>query len=232
MSSLIRLTFPLIGYFCVATVLTMGVGYGYLRHKGYLDDEKLFRIVSMLHGINLEELKEMQSEDENDVPPEEISFSDQQKQMQVALLHMQAKKDDLEKQKGEFDSIRRQANTMMGRYAEVQQEVETYLEQRKEEASESGLVDVRGQLENLDPRKQAKPLLMQMLAENRTDVVILLLSGMRPRYRNEILSTFDSEDDIALLHKMHDQMLAGHPERTFIEDQIKKLEKLKEQDNR
>jgi len=97
---------------------------------------------------------------------------------------------------------------------------------------ESGLVNVRTQLQNLHPENQAKPLLKQMLVEGRTDVVILLLSGMSSRYRNEILKTFDDDKELSLLRNMHDQMLAGHPERTFIEDQIQKLENLKQQDNK
>ena len=232
MGAMIRFLFPLIAYFCVATVITVGAGYGYLLHTGNLDDEKLFRIVSILHGVDLDELEAEQSTDEAEVPPEELSYKQHQKQTRVAVLHLQAKEDDLKKQLDEFHSQFKQINTAYGRYEKYRDEVEDYLNQRKEEALESGLVNVRTQLQNLHPENQAKPLLKQMLVEGRTDVVILLLSGMSSRYRNEILKTFDDDKELSLLRNMHDQMLAGHPERTFIEDQIQKLENLKQQDNK
>ena len=58
MSGMIRIFFPLIGYFCVATVITMAAGYGYLRSSGALDDETMFQIVSLIHGIDLDEIAE------------------------------------------------------------------------------------------------------------------------------------------------------------------------------
>jgi len=91
MGAMIRFLFPLIAYFCVATVITVGAGYGYLLHTGNLDDEKLFRIVSILHGVDLDELEAEQSTDEAEVPPEELSYKQHQKQTRVAVLHLQAK---------------------------------------------------------------------------------------------------------------------------------------------
>ena len=46
MGTLIRILFPIIGYFCVATVITLTAGYGYLQHNGTLDNEKMFQIIS------------------------------------------------------------------------------------------------------------------------------------------------------------------------------------------
>ena len=56
MGALIRILFPLIGYFCVAATITTVAGYGYLRHNGILDDEKMFQIVSLVHGVDLEQI--------------------------------------------------------------------------------------------------------------------------------------------------------------------------------
>ena len=57
MSCLIRLLLPLIGYACVATVISAGLGYGYLRKSGQLDDETLFRITALGAGVDLEEIE-------------------------------------------------------------------------------------------------------------------------------------------------------------------------------
>ena len=61
MGMMIRLLFPLIGYVAVATVITMAAGYGYLRHTGNLDNERMFQIISLLHGIDTDKIAEVAS---------------------------------------------------------------------------------------------------------------------------------------------------------------------------
>ena len=230
MGAMIRGVFPLIAYFCVGTVITLAAAYGYLRQSGKLDDERMFRIVSLLHGINLEEIAAAHANDQSDVPPEELSFDQQQEHLQVATLHLQAKKDDLENKLSEFDTQFKQLNTQTERYNLLRQEVETFLEQRKTEVLESGIVSVRTQLQNLIPKKQAKPLLLEMIKDDRTDEVILLLNGMSARSRREILRTFDAVEDIEMLYRIQQKMLEGDPEKSFIDGKLAELQQQKQRD--
>ena len=229
MAPLIRFLFPLIGYFCTATVITLAVGFVYLRQSGTLDDEHMFRMVSMLHDVDLEKIAAEHSAGPDDVPPEQPSYDEQIEYRQVATLHLQAKQDDLEKQISEFEAEFKKVNIATARYSEFKQEVEQYLKERQEKALEAGLVAVRNQLQRLDPRKQAKPLLVQWIREGRTDEVILLLNGLDDRRRGEIIRTFDTEE-IDMLKRIYEQMLAGHPEKTYIEGKLDELEQLKQQD--
>lgn len=231
MGTLIRLLFPLIGYFCVATVITLGAGYGYLRHTQMLDDDRMFQIVSLLHGVDLNKIAAAYDPVKEEVPPEEVSYEQQEEKRLVATLHYQEKQEDLEKLLGEFESQFKQLNVATARYQNFRQTVENYLNRQQEKVLESGLVAVRNQLQNLTAKKQAKPLLVQMIKEDRTDQVILLLNGMSPRNRREILRTFDSPDDIEMLYRIQQKMLAGDPEKTFIDDKLKELQQLKQQDN-
>lgn len=230
MGVIIRLLFPLLAYLCVGTVITLGAGYGYLRHSGKLDDERMFRIVSLLHGIDLGEIAKAHANDQGDVPPEEISFDQRQEHLQVATLYLQAKKDDIDNQLNEFRTQFKQLDTAIGRYNELRDEIETFLEQQRNEVLESGIVSVRNQLQNLHPKKQAKPLLEQMIKEDRTDEVILLLNGMSARNRRDILLTFDDVEDIEVLYKIQQKMLAGDPEKSFIDSKLEELQQLRQQD--
>ena len=230
MAAMIRFLFPLIGYLCTATVITLVAGFGYMRNQGMLDDEQAFRIVSMLHGIDLDKFAESEAAEEDEVPPEESSYDQQIEYRQMATLHLQAKQDFLEKEKNDFQAEFTRLNVDMARYQSFKQEVEQYLQQREEKALESGLVAVRNQIQNLTPKKQAKPLLVQWIKEGRIEDVILLLNGLSDRSRREIILTFDTPEDVDMLKKIYEQMLDGHPEKTYIEDKLNELQQLKQQD--
>jgi hypothetical protein len=85
---------------------------------------------------------------------------------------------------------------------------------------------VRNQLQNMDPKKQAKPLLSQMIREDKTLQVIQLLNGMSPSKRSEILKKFDATEDLTLLAIIQDKMLEGDPVKPFVERQLEELNKL------
>lgn len=230
MAAMIRVLFPLIGYFCTATVITLAAGIGYLRSNGVLDDEHMFRIVSILHDIDLKKIAESHGPGEDEIPPEESSYDQQIEYRQVATLHLQAKQDDLEKQIDEFESQFNRLSVAMARYQTFSDEVKQYLHQQEQRALDSGLVAVRNQLQNLNPKKQAKPLIVEWIKEGRIEDVILILNGLSDRTRREIIRTFDTPEDVDMLKLIYEQMLAGHPEKTFIEGKLKELQELKQQD--
>ena len=225
MGAIVRIVFPLIAYLCVGTVITIVAGCGYLRMNGTLDDERVFRILSLLHGVDLAEIAKTYEQGEGDVPPEESSFEERQEQIQLAVLLRQGKRDDLRKLRNDFDNKLERLASEGSRFENYKDEVDEYLKQRKAEAIDSGIVGVRSQLQTLDPKKQAKPLLKQMIAEKQMDAVILLLNGMSARNRKTILRTFDSEEEIEMIHDIHQRMLQGDPERSIIDEKLQELQK-------
>ncbi|NOY29163.1 MAG: hypothetical protein GXP28_02995 [Planctomycetes bacterium] len=228
MNAIIRMVFPAVAYLCVGTVITIAGGFGYLRFSDRLDDERMFQILSLLHGIDLEEIAEKYEEGQEDVPPEGMSYGQQQERVQLAILNRQGKRDDLKKLIDEFDSRFKKLNAASGHYENFKEEVRLYLEQRKAEAIDSGIVSVRGQLQNLNAKKQAKPLLKKMIDEDRMDDVILLLNYMPKRNRTEILLAFDSEEEIDMIYEIEKRMLRGDPERSFVDGKLRELQEGRE----
>lgn len=223
MAGLIRILFPLVGFFCTATVIAGVASYGYLRHMGILDDEKAFRIVALLNDVDLEKISDQHSDKEPDVPPEEMSHEQGQELMQVAALHLQSKRDDLDKQLEQFEAKLREMTAENNRYQGFKREVQLYLEKVKEEAEDSGLLAVRNQIQNLIPKKQAKPILVTWIKEEKTRQVIQILNGMPAKKRTDILKTFDTPEDLEMLAKIQQQMLDGDPIKPFVEEQMQKL---------
>ena len=223
MGGLIRIFFPLIGYFCVATVITLAAGYGYLRSSGALDDESMFQIVALVHGVDLDEIAEANNTDEQDVPPEEMSFEDRQTHLRMSTLHLQSKENDIEKLINDFQAERITLANQIKHIAKFRQEVEEYLTQKRERASADGLAGVREHWKNLNSKKQTKPVLLQMIRAGQMDRVIDLLNGLNPNTRKEILKTLDTPDDIQVLYDIEQQMLNGGPEANFIDGKLNEL---------
>lgn len=223
MAALIRILFPLIGYFCVATVITLTAGYGYLRSNGTLNDENMFQIISLVHGIDLDEVAAANQTDEQDVPPEEMSFDDHQKHMRMNILHLQSKENDIEKLISDFEAERITLANQIKHIAKFRQEVEEYLRQKRDKASAGGLSGVIEQWKILNPGKQTKELLVKMIRDGQMDTVIQLLGGLSPSIRKDILKTFTSEDDLSMLYQIEQQMLNGGPEANFIDGKLDEL---------
>lgn len=223
MGAMIRILFPLIGYFCVATVITLAAGYGYLRSTGSLDDESMFRIVSLLHGIDLDEIAQENETDEQNVPPEEMSFEDRQQHLLMNVLHLQAKKDDIEKN---ITIFRAESNTLNNRISflnNFSDEVKQFLEQRKAEATAAGLLAVRDQWKILN-KTQSKQLLIRMVNNGQMDTVIDILNGLPPSIRKDIWKAFTTDEELQMLYEIEQQMLRGGPEASEIDKKLKELE--------
>lgn len=231
MAGLIRLLFPLVGFFSTATVVTGIACWAYLLHTDILNDDKMFQIIAVLHDVDLKKIAEEHAVTEPDVPPEEMSYEQGQEQLQVAALHLQSKKDDLDKQLTEFEAKLREMTVANDRHQGFKDEVVLYLEKVKKEAEDGGLLAVRNQIQNLSPKKQAKPLLISMIKEERTKQVIQLLNGMPAKKRSDILKTFDSPEDLEMLSKIQEQMLDGDPIKPFVEEQLRKLNDANSQEN-
>ncbi|MEM8944642.1 MAG: hypothetical protein AAGD11_05605 [Planctomycetota bacterium] len=223
MGGLIRILFPLIGYFCVATVITLAAGYGFLRSNGLLDDESMFQIIALVHGVDLDEIAEANNTDEQDVPPEEMSFEDHQTHLRMSTLHLQAKQNDIEKLIADFRAERNRLDNQIDNITKFRQEVEEYLNQKRAKATADGVAGVREHWKNLNPKKQTKQLLIQMIRDGQMDRVIELLNGLNPNTRKEILKTFDTEDDIQMLYQIEQQMLTGGPDANFIDGKLSEL---------
>jgi len=232
MNAIIRILLPLVGYLCVATVITALLGYGYLRSNGKLDDEQLFRIVALLHGIDLEKFAQQDQTNQDNIPPEETSYAQRQMQRDIMMRQFEAKQEDLRRNLDGFNYQLRQVNDATIRYEAVRQDVKNFLQEQKTRILKEGPASVRAQLEKLDPKKQAKPLILDMVEEGRMDDVILLLGGMKTRNREAILKTFISEKELDTLHEIQSRMMSGEPAKPKIDEAIETLNQLNAQVNK
>src|SRR5262245_11860504 len=103
MTKLLHLLFALIGYVSTATIITSALGIFYLWHTDRLNDEKMFRIVALLHDVDLQQLAAAQHKTTAEVPPEETSLIGVMHQQQVLDRNFEIKKLALERGRMEYD---------------------------------------------------------------------------------------------------------------------------------
>lgn len=227
MSFLLRMMIPLIGYVCVATVVTGALGFGYLRKSGKLNDETLYRIVALVHGVDLDEIEQAQEAVAAEAPPEEPSFAEQQQFAQAATIQFDAKQRQLASSLLEFDHQLKRLTSEANRYTMLGDSVKQELETQKQMVLNQQIIEVSKQIESMDPDTQAKPMLALRIEQDRLDEVILLLNNMKPRSRTAILNTFTTEQDIENLYKVQRKMLEGGQAVEFINERLQELEQLK-----
>ncbi|MAT72600.1 MAG: hypothetical protein CMJ58_24140 [Planctomycetaceae bacterium] len=230
MNALIRLVFPLIGYLCVGTVLTGALAYGYLVQTGRLSDETQFRIAALLHGVDLDELQDEVAEQQTeDAPDEEHSYQQKRQQLDIASLHFDAMRTQLESSLTEFDYQLKRLSTESSRYAGLKKEVEEFLDSQRTDVENAAMARVVAQIEGLSAKKQAKPIIKQYIENQQIEEVIRILNLMKPTARRDLLKAFDQEEDLEEVYLIQQAMLSDDPSKVFIDEKIEELKALKDQ---
>lgn len=227
---MIRFLFPLIGYLCVGTVISAAAGIGYLRYTQRLDDDRMFRILALLHGVDLDELQEEQTEQKSETPPEELSYQQQMRNLQETVLDFDVKQRLLAVSRADFQAQLQRIAARTDHYSRLRTDVENYLKSRKEVVTEEAMQKVVRQLEGMNPKKQLRPWLIQHIESGRTEEVVAILGSLSSRVQRDVLKAFDTPEDIDLLHRIHSKMLDGEPVKPYIEEQMRALEQLQQQD--
>lgn len=230
MNAMVRILFPLIGYLCVGTVLTGALAYGYLVQTGRLTDETQFRIAALLHGVDLNELQQEVKEHSEEVPGEEQSYEQKRQELDIAGLHYDAMRKQMESSLTEFDYQLKRLSTESLRYTNLKKEVEDFLEKQKTAVENEAMQRVVAQIEGLSAKKQAKPILKQYIEEQKIEEVIRILNLMKNSVRREVLKAFNEKEDLEELYLIQQAMLSDDPSKVFIDEKIEALKALKDQD--
>src|SRR5262245_3723451 len=101
---MIRLLLSLVGYACTATAITLALGVMYLIHTERLTDDKAFRLVAILQGVDLQQIADERRKSAEDVPSEEPSMETRLSQQQVFDRNFEVKLLALQRGRQEYDS--------------------------------------------------------------------------------------------------------------------------------
>ena len=153
MTRIIQLLFALIAYVCVATMVTLALGFGYLWHTDQLNDEKVFRMVALLQDVELHQPGESGSESSDDVPPEEASLEDVAHHQQLHDRNYEVKLLALQRGRQEYDLRLQDLEVKTDRYDRLAQDWQSRLKKQEELATQENLAKVVSQLEQVKADK-------------------------------------------------------------------------------
>lgn len=221
-----RLLTALIGYVSTATVLSAAMGLGYLWQTQRLDDEKVFRIMAIVHDVDIQGLKSEKAQEESGIPEEEPSLDDVGRYRSVIARNYEVQQDALKKGRQLYDQSYNAIKEEMRRLNETIQEIESKIEQEGELSSKEAITKVVRDLQLLAPEEAKDLLLLTLDQPDGMNDVILLMNAMATGKLKNILKKFKSDEELAQLHEIHKTMLSGGAQQEMMNEALEHLKNL------
>ena len=223
MGKVINLLLALIAYVCIATVITLALVIGYWWHTEQLTDEKLFRIMALLHDVDLNQIAEAHRKSGDEVPPEEPSLVDISHQQQILDRNHEVKLLALQRGSQEYHHRFQLLKEQADRNDRLAQDLQNRLKQHEELATQENVAKVVSQLEQLQP-DIAKQSLMRWIDQGRMDDAILLMGKMSEAKLSKILKSFETDEELDKLHEIHQRILASGAGKSPLQKALNELE--------
>jgi hypothetical protein len=225
MSKLIDLLFGLIAYVCVATVITLALVVGYLRHSDQLNNEKMFRLLAVMQDVDLQQMAAAEQKSANETPPEEPSLNEVMHHQQVLDRNFEVKQLALQRGKQAYLDALQQLNVKIERYDRLAHDWQDRLKQEQKLMTQQNVAKVVSQLEQVSPDVGKKQLMM-WIDESKMDDAILFMSKMSENKLAKILKAFDAEEDLEKLHEIHQRMITSGLENSTLTKAFEELQAL------
>lgn len=222
MGKIINILFALIGYFCVATVISLMLILGYMWHTDRLNDEKVFRIFALIHDVDLQQIAQSQKKSDDEVPPEEPSMHQVLHHQQVQDRNFEVKLLALQRGKQDYDHSYQQLQKEIDRYDRLAQDWQSKLKQQEEVTNQENVAKVVSQLEQVRP-EVGKAELLRWINDGRIDDAIVLMSKMSETKLGKILKTFETDTELDTLHEIHERIIGGSKETEQLEKALGEL---------
>jgi hypothetical protein len=225
MGRLFGLLIALIGYLATATVITVVLGVGYLWRTERLTDDKMFRVVALLQGVDLQQIADAQKKTAEEIPPEEASMDAVVGHQQILDRNYEVKLLELQRGRQEYDHRLQQLKEQSERYDQLARTWQDKLTQQEQLTSQENMAKVVSDLEQVKP-SIAKDLLMRWINEDRMNDVITLLGKMSENKKGKILNSFTTPEELDKLHQIHRLMLDSTASKTDLSKALGELKQL------
>ncbi len=201
----------LLMYACVGTVIAGAIIGGYAATHGYLDKDKVQKILDVARGVEVAAAPTAKVDAKPTEPPEQPSFEDIERSRGIKARNLemreQAVSTGLERTRFEQQQLTEQYDRIDG----LEKSIKSTLNIKLDKAKEKGLLDTQAMIEAMPP-KMAKERLLQMMDTNETNDVITLLSSMNSSKRAKIIAEMKTDEDGKKLDEILRLMRQGMPD--------------------
>ncbi len=215
---ILNLMGTLFAAFCIATVLAQAAGLGVLWAKGHLSEEKRYRFLAALYGVDQHTLKEEMEKKSLPKDSEQAAFDLVLQQRVKESLNLQLRETALEKGLLDLNTLENQLRIEKSRYAQLKKSFDTKLAELEQSLQDEAILEVQRTLEAIPP-KQAKDQILRMLDEDKLTGgkkgmfdVVRILKGMAIDKRRKVLAEFKADEEPEKLHDILLQIRLGEPD--------------------
>ena len=202
--------------FCVATVLTQMILFGYFLTRGAVNADTMTKVIALLNGIDISgnRLQQILRQSEDREQPDFDDILEARKMesydMDLRLRSEKEFSDELSVKLAELTDERE-------RFDERREAFLGELEEMRKGEQKKGLQDVQRTLQSLDA-VQAKEQLLIMYDDERIDDVVTIVQAMSTDKRKDILAEFVSKEESTKLAEILRRIGDGMPVTALINE--------------
>jgi flagellar motility protein MotE (MotC chaperone) len=231
MGRLLGMLSSIVIYLCVGSMITLCLLVGYGFTKGYLDKDKLNKMVAVAQGLdavsasNAADAKKTASSAEivkQPDTPEQPSLEEIEAQRAVQARHLELREQSLDNHVQQLHALQSQLDDDKQTYLRQKTAFEKQLAQLHDGAVATGRDNIRQIWENIKP-KQAKDQIVQMIDTQKQDDVVAILNAMPITKRAKIIGEFKTDDDNKKLEQILDLIRQGMPDEKIINNTQQQL---------
>jgi len=215
MSALIRIVPQMFIYTCVATMLALGLGLGYLWTTGKLSSEKAFKILAVVHDVELVGPQVEQVAVEEDTP-EQLSYSDIEKLRDIRSRDLDLKIVAMNKGIEELRWRRALLTEDKTRYELIKAAFEKTLAELSGTSTRQGFANNRQIWETIPPNI-VKQQIMAMVDEQEIDDVVIILADMPNAKKGKIIQQFTEPNEVKVMDDILRKIRLGLPMKPVID---------------
>jgi hypothetical protein len=216
-------------YLCIGTVLTLCLLLGYAFSKGYLEKEKVTKIIAVVQGNDLSTIgggANLADSIKLSETHEQPSLEDIEKRRAVQVRNLELREEALQTGLERMRFEQRKLTDEKNNYDQITSAFEKQLEELHTGTLATGRENIRLIWESIKP-KQAKEQMLQMIQAREQVDVVAILSAMPVGKRAKIIGEFKTPEESKTLEEILDLIRRGVPEVKVVSNAEKQLEEAK-----
>jgi len=209
-------------HFCVATVIALVAAVAALWFKGALDENRLYRVLAALHGLDIVTMQQELLAQEKETTTEFPSYEERLRLLTLESLDQDLRERAIKNALAEMENMQAMLEVNTERFKEIKDTYNAKLQKAADEQEAEALKEVQRTLEAIKP-EQAKQQILKMLDDDAMDDVVTILKNMPIDKRKKIIGEFEQGPDADALYKILTNIREGEPLASDIKETQEKL---------
>ncbi len=210
MKKIVSLTSTMFMYFCVATVIALLAAIAGLWFKGALDQQRLYRVMASLHGIDLVTMQRELIEEAKASDQEQASARERLALQTLKSLDLDLRERSVSKGLDSLTSLEAHLEIETTRFEDLKKSYAAKLKELEEEELSTSMKELQRTLEAIRPA-QAKEQIQKMVEDGALDDVVTIVKNMAIDKRKKIIAEFKEGADEDELYQILKNLRLGEP---------------------